>query len=154
MKQSLRESSEYFLISEQTYAFLAKGLDTYLKMIEKSNIIIEAFPSSISLDDVKSKNLVLSGRLYDVARAISYDLLRYAEFHNINKISLDNGKTHYYDICESVFSSYCIKWIMMIHPLSFDSLVNEPISVSTPKNILQSGNEVQKEKKIKKKKQN
>jgi hypothetical protein len=129
MADEIRNNEDYALISERAFLFLAQGLDHYLNMVNNS------IGQSFTTTNAQEQGLILFGRLHDVSRAITYDTLRYAKFHNISKISRDGYS--YYDICESVFASYCIKWIVTIHPLSFDSLVNEPISVSTPKDLLQ-----------------
>lgn len=130
MGSNIRNEQDYIFISSQTEEYLSKGIGYFVSIFQ------EVTGLSLSLDEMKEKNLIMSNRLYDIARAMNYDLLRYARFHDIKKIKRDGEEVPYaYDISESVYAAYAIKWITMIHPLAFDVFATEPISIPTPKGV-------------------
>lgn len=60
-------------------------------------------------------------RLHSMLRAVTHDLLRYAQYQRISF----NEETNRYKICQSVRAAVFTKWVMMLRPYSLDVVSSE-----------------------------
>lgn len=128
---NIRQDPRYPKIVEQIELVMGRGLDSYLDMISLSLGV----GKEIDIRKAVSDKLIIMSRYYDVIRAASYDIYRYAYFHEIKDIENDCKE---FNISEACIASYVMKWIVSLHPLSFDVLleVGDTIrSVNTPQDL-------------------
>jgi hypothetical protein len=120
------------------YQDILKDVESYiypaLASIVESFIKLSGDAKKTIPKDFNGKNFCIYPRLFDVVRAISLDLLRYADFHDISRNV--HGK---YDICQSMYASFGIKWINKIKPHIYDVFLEQTPSVVTPRSLLEEG---------------
>lgn len=74
---------------------------------------------------------VCSALEYDLLRAVTYDLCRYASFHDIKEMTGDENQT-LLNIEESVRAASFMKWILQLRPLRIDSLYEKNLGPNLP----------------------
>lgn len=67
------------------------------------------------------KSTTVSLQLYDVNRAVAYDIYRYAKFHNVGTWD----EVRITDISLSVIAAYLIKWIVQLRPFNINHLIDD-----------------------------
>ena len=112
---------------EEKFPGFNKELDLNDKFMTKAiqelgRYIADRLGMTINIDDY------INGPVkYDLNRAITYDILRYASFHDIKR----NEDTPY-NVEESVRASYFLKWILQLRPLSLDRVYAEMAGSGAP----------------------